>query len=128
MYYFGTNVVGTSSNPASPSLPPTSYADSRHALMGGPEAGYEFPFGPLILRPQLGVGMMFLNERFSRPAYHLYSDYDTDNLYLEPGVTVLLPLDIKPAFLAADANLLYVPALGSQTVAFTAHAQLGMRF
>ncbi len=115
VHYFGTSVDipnGTGG---------TTSASLSSTLLGG-ELGYTITAIPLIqIRPQVGLGN----------AHAVFATLSDDHLYLEPGVTVLVPLGFF--FVGADANLLVIPGVdtspGNTTTytSFTAHGQLGFR-
>lgn len=101
MYYFGGSEDGV----------------SVHTLMYGGELGYGVTLLDLLtIRPQIGLG----NATFSGDGA------STSNLYIEPGVTGLVTLG--SLFVGADANLLDFPGLADSNVAFTLHAQVGLKF
>jgi hypothetical protein len=93
----------------------------------GAEVGYTITGIPLIdIRPQLGIG----DATFSADSNGATSS--TGKLYLEPGVTVLIPLGLL--YVGADGNALIVPSVDSPTgtssktfTSFTLHGQLGLR-
>lgn len=94
--------------------------ESDGSTLLGIEAGYTIKAVPVVqIRPQIGVG----NAHFSGGG---------DNLYLEPGATVLVPLGIL--YVGGDANLLLLPGVDqgngdSKTfTALTLHAQVGVTF
>jgi len=94
---------------------------SGHAWMYGVEAGFGVkPIDILTIRPQVGLGNATFN--FSRKP----GDYDVSNLYVEPGITVLLSLGTW--FVGADANALVIPGLAQSNAVFTAHGQVGVKF
>jgi hypothetical protein len=97
MYYFGEN--------------------SFHSTMYGIEGGYSLGVGPITIRPQVGVG----NLSFSGP-----DDFSKSNIYIEPGVTVLVSL--LGWFVGADANVLLTPGLESSQAALTINGQVGIKF
>jgi hypothetical protein len=92
-------------------------ADSVHTTQYGFEGGYSLGVGPITLRPQLGVG----NLTFSGP-----DGFSQSNLYLEPGVTVLVSL--LGWFVGADANVLLTPGLDQSQAALTINGQVGLKF
>jgi hypothetical protein len=114
-----------------------------HSLQYGVELGYGFKLLRLLtIRPQIGIGnyTAFASVNglavgpTSGPTISGSSSQST--LYLEPGVTALASVGLL--FAGVDLNLLVLPNLsttdpsgnqGSTTdVAFTAHAQVGVRF
>jgi hypothetical protein len=106
MYYFGSSQDGVSS----------------HTVMYGFEGGYGFslPMVPITIRPQVGIG----NATFTSSADG--DSHNTNNLYIEPGVTVLVSL--LGWFVGADANVLVFPGLDNSQVAITVHGQVGLKF
>jgi hypothetical protein len=110
---------------------------SDHALMYGIEAGYGFQMlGVLTIRPQVGVGDYALtyNPGVCTICNIIQSNRSStnNNLYLQPGAVALVSLGMF--LLGADASVLVVPGIvdpgGSARTdaAFTAHAQVGLRF
>jgi hypothetical protein len=108
---------------------------SAKSLLYGIEAGYGVTFVDLLtVRAQIGIG----NAAFSGSGNEGSVKPPSDNfLYLEPGLTVLVGLG--SFFVGADANVLVLPHAtptdptsfnppSSTETAFTAHAQLGVRF
>lgn len=91
----------------------------------GVEAGYTISALPVVqIRPQLGLG----NASFSSSAGG--SSSSKSYLYLEPGVTALVPLGL--VYVGADLNLLAVPGVdyGNDSKTYTSlsfHAQVGIR-
>ncbi len=90
------------------------------ATLYGLEVGYGFSIVFLTLRPQLGVG--FYNGNFTTPPH---SDGDGRNVYLEPGITGIIPFGIW--FAGADANLFFLPGQQGSGVGFTFHGQFGLK-
>jgi hypothetical protein len=111
MYYFGSSetVLGSSV--------------SVHSLLYGAELGYSVKLAILTIRPQVGLGNCTLSATGAS---------DTNNLYVEPGLTGLITLGT--IFVGADANALILPGIkqadgttGTST-AFTLHGQVGVKF
>jgi hypothetical protein len=105
---------------------------SVHTLMYGFEGGYGSKFGPLTLRGQVGVGNAHGSIDVSGGPLPGGS-VSNDTLYIEPGATLLIV--IGKFLMGADANVLFLPnqtdpVTGKQSfdAAFTAHAQVGLRF
>ncbi|MGA2450800.1 MAG: hypothetical protein ABTD50_19210 [Polyangiaceae bacterium] len=129
MYYFGA-----SQNESFGDVP--SLSVSEHALMYGVEAGYNWYFldKTLTIRPQLGVGNLTISSSVGAlPQGVNPLPNSVSNLYLEPGVTALIALG--QWFVGADGNLLVLPSIqepgatsSSTDVAFTVHAQVGLKF
>lgn len=102
---------------------------SSHDLVAGVEVGYSFPIGELvILRPQLGTGLWTNSSSCTSDCGFGTAVTTTANAYVEPGVTVLVP--VGHLLLGADANGLVLPVQSGQQVygAFSLHAQVGVRF
>jgi hypothetical protein len=108
-----------------------------HAIQLGGELGYGFKVFPVTIRPQVGVGDLYLSGSVAG----LTSPWlPTANcLYLEPGAVALVSIGV--VYVAVDASALIVrnePAYvlsgiqynltTSQTVAFTMHGQSGLKF
>ena len=126
MYYFGGSNGGV----------------SQHAMQEGAELGYGIKLPFLVIRPQVGVGNFTLSTSGSSATGGVVPvsvpATNANNLYVEPGLTVLIPVAFL--YFGADANALILPgvqsgpgpggvASKSQTdTAFTAHGQIGIRF
>jgi hypothetical protein len=108
MYYFGGGDSG----------PPSR---SGKAVLYGVEAGYTFKLAFLELRPQLGVGIYNGNYTLTNPP----STGDGRNVYLEPGLTGIIPIGIW--FVGADVNLFFLPGQSQSTTGFTFHGQFGLK-
>ncbi len=93
---------------------------SQSALLYGFEAGYNFKFSRVTIRPQLGLGNFRLSAWYGDPSARDISNY----LYLEPGVVGLVSLGVF--FVGADVGALLLPT-GSDLAA-TAHGQVGINF
>jgi hypothetical protein len=123
MYYFG----GSETSPGGPG----TVTESRHMLMYGVEAGWGFKLlDVLTIRPQVGLGNAAFSSSVSAPST-FSSGIDEvptrpNNLYVEPGVTVLLSLGTL--FVGADANALVFPGLPQGNAVFTIHGQVGVKF
>jgi len=96
------------------------------ATLVGFEAGYTIKSLPVVnLRPQLGVGSATLSASGANV------DSSEGHLYLEPGLTAIVPIGLF--FVGADVNALFLPGVdrlgGDSTtyVSFTMHGQLGLR-
>ncbi|MDB4945903.1 MAG: hypothetical protein JWP97_5437 [Labilithrix sp.] len=104
-------------------------ADSNGSTLYGIEAGYTIKSIPVVqLRPQIGVG----NAHFGGG-----DNADGSNhLYLEPGVTALVPLGLL--YVGADVNALLLPGVDAPTpsdlnntktfASLSIHAQVGLTF
>jgi hypothetical protein len=95
---------------------------SSHLLTYGIEVGYGIKLldGVLTLRPQLGGGGA--TGTTSSP---LLSNTET-HVYLEPGLVVLAGLGT--VLVGADANGMLFGDKQGVPAAFTAHAQVGLKF
>lgn len=107
----------------------------------GFELGYTFTIDPewLLVRPQFGLGVDVLHASSDSSALsggpngissvNGSSSDDQDYVYLEPGLTLILPLGV--AFVAADINALLVPSGGSGSskgvASLAADFQVGIR-
>ena len=121
MYYFGGS--------DDVSFAGQSASIKDHTFMYGVEAGYGITLVDILtIRPQIGIG----NATFSSSASGAgAANFNVDggsnsNLYLEPGVTVLVSLG--GWFVGGDANLLAFPGLDGSKLAFSLHGQVGIKF
>jgi hypothetical protein len=120
MYYFGG-----SANVPSPALDPSGSL-SVHTALEGFEFGYTLPIPFIKLRPQIGVGNSTTTESFPKQSF------SSSNLYLEPGVLLMIPFG--HFFVGADVNALILPSESlplsqSKTyVSLSVHGQVGVRF
>jgi hypothetical protein len=122
-YYFGeSNTL----------FPGTSLTTSTHSLLYGFEGGYGVQLvDVLTLRAQVGIGN-FTNTIDVSGAGQSYSQSNS-NLYLEPGVTVLVALPLSGLFVGVDGNVLVLPSMketgqSKTATAFTVHGQVGYKF
>jgi len=102
---------------------------SSHDLVAGVEVGYSFPIGDLlIVRQQIGAGLWTTSSSCTADCGFGTNVTTTTNPYIEPGVTVLVP--IGHLLLGGDANGLVLPVKNSREIygAFSLHAQVGVRF
>jgi hypothetical protein len=90
-------------------------------MPAGAEAGYNIGVPFVTLRPQLGVGNYTLTASSTGTA-----SSNTNNIYLEPGVTGLLSFGLW--LVGVDANILLLPGLSGSQAAFTADGQVGVTF
>ena len=106
--------------------------DASSTLLGV-EVGYTIKAVPVLrIRPQIGVG----NAHFSSGADGTDVTSSNDHVYLEPGLSVIIPLALL--YVGADANAILVPGVDSPTLsdpgatktyaAFSIHAQVGVTF
>lgn len=121
----GTIVRGTLVTLGGGSYVGTIEGNTTTILFGG-ELGYDLkPLPLLTIRPRLGFG----NADFQLhpvSAENVILRFDTNDLYLEPGVVGLL--SFGHFIVGVDANVLFLPTAGSAQAAVTAHAQAGVRF
>jgi len=112
---------------------------SSHTTMEGVEVGFTLPIPLLKIRPEVGVGNATMSASGSSSAVGGASigGGSSSNLYVEPGVLVMIPLGTF--FVGADVNALILPNVvagynadgSSSTKAYTSlsvHAQLGVKF
>jgi len=83
------------------------YETSSSAVYVGPEVGYDFELGPVVLRPYGGVGIAALSASASGAGVRA-SDTET-KLVIWPGVTVLHGLSGSRFFVGGDTRLVTVP-------------------
>lgn len=106
---------------------PGGSADISSTLIGG-ELGYTITAIPVIqIRPQLGIGSA--SYSLDGTVLGIKASTSDSHLYLEPGVTVLVPLGLL--YVGADANALIVPDVGPNSDTYTSltlHGQVGVRF
>jgi hypothetical protein len=125
--YAGVDVIdylGATSTCGGCSMPPGAQQlqQSRSALLYGFEAGYNFRFSPVTIRPQLGLGNFRLSSSDGNPPP---SHGDISNyFYLEPGVAWLVSLG--RVFVGVDAAALLLPT--GPDLGVTAHGQIGVTF
>ena len=97
------------------------------SLQYGIDVGWGFNLTVLKIRPLLGIGN--ISSSVSADGIGLPS---ASSLYIEPGVTVLIPLGLL--YIGADANYLYITSAsqGDGTSkgegAVTIHGQVGVQF
>jgi hypothetical protein len=109
--------------------------------MYGVEAGWGFkPLDNVTIRPQVGLGNASFGYTLSCPLIvspgnqsvtpTCSTEAPRNNLYVEPGVTVLVALG--RLFVGADVNVLVFPGLelAATTLQFfiTLHGQVGVKF
>lgn len=73
---------------------------STHTWLVGPEAGYDFPVGGVILRPVIGAGLAVRTASGSGP--NLDSHETDSRFYIAPGGSVIYP--IGAFFVGGDAR------------------------
>jgi hypothetical protein len=124
--YAGIDVIdylGATATCGGCSSPPGQFVkQSRSALLYGFEAGYNFKFSLVTIRPQLGLGNVRLSSAYgnSTPGPSAISNY----FYLEPGVVGLVSLGVL--FVGADVGALLLPT--GPDSALTVHGQIGVTF
>ncbi len=124
--YVGVDVIdylGATSTCGSCSTPPgvADLKQSRSALLYGFEGGYNLKFSPVMIRPQLGVGILGLSSSYGNPPPRgAVSNY----FYLEPGVAWLV--SIGKVFVGVDVAALL--AATGPAFAVTAHGEIGVTF
>jgi hypothetical protein len=107
---------------------------SAHTAMEGLEAGFTLPIPFVKIRPYVGVGNSTISSSVSGVAGSagLSLGGSTSNLYLEPGVLVMIPLGTF--FVGADATALILPSVTTGPsssklyAAPTFHGQFGVKF
>lgn len=115
MHYFGSST----------SVPIVGDVSTTTNLFGV-ELGYTISSLPVVqIRPQLGVGDIVITGSGGGQST---SD---GHIYLEPGVTVLVPLGLL--YVGGDVNALIIPGVdqGTDTKTYTSlsiHGQVGVRF
>jgi hypothetical protein len=115
MYYFGGKA----------DIPDSTDKRSGKTVLYGFEGGYDFNIvNVVIIRPQLGIGVY--NGNFKGPGGFTTDTADGKNLYLEPGVTAVVPLGLW--FVGGDANALFLPGQSGSSAGFTFHGQIGFKF
>lgn len=67
---------------------------SVNTLLIGGEAGYEFSFGPIVLRPSLGAGLANGFVSVVNTSGVDISDDGTSGFYLSPGANLMLAMGI----------------------------------
>jgi hypothetical protein len=92
---------------------------SRSALLYGFEAGYNFKFSLVTIRPQLGLGNFRLSSGYGDPTPG--PSAISNSFYFEPGVVALVSLGVL--FVGAEVGALMGP-----DYALTVHGQLGVTF
>ena len=116
-YYFGSSITGVV---------------KHDSYFYGVDVGYNSKGDHVTIRPLVGIGGLTERVTLLPPAGGYPSNPTIGTLYVAPGLTVLVPFGAL--FLGADANLLVltsVPQGGAAAepeFAFTAHAQIGVRF
>jgi hypothetical protein len=109
-----------------------------HTVLVGLEGGYTIKLPFVRIRPQVGVGDGTFSQSASDGASNPAQTTSVGNVYVEPGVVVLVP--VGPIFVGADANAILLPgftlataegappAVARTYASFSAHAQIGVFF
>jgi hypothetical protein len=99
----------------------------------GVELGYGFkiPFIRLVIRPQVGIGNYTYTPSGSGQCDPTAPCISSSFVYVEPGILAMFTFGHLIA--GVDVNAFILPAVTADTgtvtdVAFTAHAQIGVRF
>lgn len=87
--------------------PGVAYSTSASVFYLGPEAGYDFVLGPVVLRAYGGLGPAFLNASVSGPGVN-QSSSDT-RFVIWPGASVLWSIPDSPWFIGGDVRFVSVP-------------------
>jgi hypothetical protein len=124
--YAGIDVIdylGATASCGGCSSPPGQIVkQSLSALLYGFEAGYNFKFSVVTIRPQLGAGNLRLSSAYGDPTPG--SGAISNYFYLEPGVVGLVSLGVL--FVGADLGVLLLPTKPDS--ALTVHGQIGVTF
>lgn len=96
--------------------PQGNYTSSASVFYLGPEGGYDFDLGILVLRAYVGVGPAFFHWTVNLPGTTA-SGSDT-RIVFWPGATVLYDFPGSPFFIAGDVRFVSVP--GGPAVGFYA--------
>jgi hypothetical protein len=105
--WLGGTFVYHTGNSTAGAINGVQYSASASAFYVGPEAGYDFELGPVLLRPYAGIGI----GGFSTSATNgnvTVGDTAT-KLLVWPGVTVLYGLPGARFFVGGDTRLISVP-------------------
>jgi hypothetical protein len=108
------------------------------------ELGYGFKFGPVRIRPQIGVGNLEISGSSLDSGMPAFAPSETTRngyFYLEPGLVGLVSFSV--VYVGVDANALLLPYGPGESdsspispsppghsfdVALTVHGQVGVRF
>ena len=131
MYYFGAS--GQVQNSF------TSITAPLHTAMEGFELGYTLPLPFVKLRPQIGLGNSTITiGPFSSQATSSGDgpSQSSSNLYVEPGLVLLIPLGTY-FFVGADVNAIILPSAKGENgqtngssdgyVSLSVHGQVGIK-
>jgi hypothetical protein len=133
-FHFYAGVSGMYGFGRTATVPNTDIKSTGHSVLLGVEAGYTLKvFGPLSLRPQVGLG----NDQISASATPIPISQSSGYFYLEPDLLVLVTLGAF--YVGADVGVRMLPSgpgvcasgLGtchSFDSEVTLHAQLGVSF
>jgi hypothetical protein len=83
------------------------YDASSSAFYVGPEVGYDFEVGPVILRPYAGLGLAALSV--SATTAGVSASDTVTKLVIWPGLTALYGVPASRFFVGGDTRLLTVP-------------------
>ncbi|HXX67847.1 MAG TPA: hypothetical protein VEK07_11725 [Polyangiaceae bacterium] len=119
MYYFGGSATESAVTPTGGGS--SSFKLTTSSWLYGFDGGYSFKFLFLTLRPVVGVGNYTIHSTVSGQAIQ-----DVHNLYVEPGLMVLLGIGLW--FVGADADVFLTPGLTDSKAAFMANGQVGVKF
>lgn len=128
--YAGIDVIdylGATSTCGGCSYPPGAMPvqQSQHALLYGFEAGYNFKFSRVTIRPQLGLGNIRLASSYGNPPGPVWDI--SNHFYLEPAVVGLVSFGVL--FVGADVGaVLFFAGAGGGGLALTVHGQIGVIF
>jgi hypothetical protein len=107
----------------------TSARTATHSLMYGLEGGYTITVSDVVaVRGQVGIG------NFTRTIDFISASTSSNDLYVEPGIILMVSLPWVRWFVCADANILVLIGANNgdgapQTdVAITGDGQVGYRF
>ena len=99
VFHKGTSRSGTAGG--------VSYSGSSSAVYFGPEVGYDFALGPVLLRPYGGLGPALLSV--SASAGNVSASDTATTLILWTGAVVLYGIPGSRFFVGADARMITVP-------------------
>jgi hypothetical protein len=116
LYHFGNSSV------TSPTGTSVVEADRRFYYPAA-EVGYDFGFGPLLVRPYGALGVLFIRSELT--ANGITSGTTTDKqLMIYPGITAQYILPRSPLFLGADMRVLL--PLEGENASFSMFATAGI--
>jgi hypothetical protein len=123
MYSFGSSQAYFFNGPIT--------TESVHTLMYGVEAGWGFKLDNVIIRPQVGLGNANFGYTFtctgtSGPLGCAGADVPNNNVYVEPGLTLLV-VPVRAVFVGGDASVLVFPGI-NESLFIALHGQVGVTF